>query len=480
MTDVSEEQAPRPADAGAVGATASADHAAPAVPNARAAPTDSQAIAARAAVLSAAALPATEGAHDADVETATQAVPPTAPPAKPEQAVQPELRQADAAGRDRQRASGTKRLLLLGAGHAHLAVLEKLGKKRGLGAEVMLVSPTREVFYSGMLPGFIAGHYPLGRCVIPLEPLLARSRVEFIAGSAVAIDPAARTVTIDGPDGERQLGYDVLSVDTGASMEPDRMDLLIPGSKLHALFVRPIDSFATAWQQLCATAAERVMRIAVVGAGAGGVELALAIRHRLPTCALTLFSGGREPAPHHSRRVQQRVAQALARAGVDLVRRSCITISPEALLLDDGSLHECDAVIMANGARPPSWLDGSGLTLDERGFIAVDANLRSLSDANVFAAGDVASRPDRPRPKSGVQAVRQAPVLAHNLFVTLAAPGRRLAKYDAPSRTLNLISCGNQYAIASWGRASFEGRWVWRWKDRIDRQYVGRFGSKKA
>ncbi len=402
-----------------------------------------------------------------------------APP--PAQAVQPELRRADDSARSGRGASKTRRLLLLGAGHAHLAVLEKLARKRGLNADVMLVSPSREVFYSGMLPGFVAGHYPLARCVIGLDPLLARSRVDFTPGSAVAVDAARRVVTIAGPGGaERELDYDVLSIDTGASMEPAQMDLLIPGSKLHALFVRPIDAFAAGWQQLCAVAAERVMRIAVVGAGAGGVELALAIRHRLPTCELSLFSGGREPAPHHSRQVQQRVSQALQRAGVGLVRRSCITISPEALLLDDGTLHECDAVIMANGARPPIWLDRSGLALDERGFIAVDANLRSLSSPEVFAAGDVASRPDRPRPKSGVQAVRQAPVLADNLVAALTAPERRLAKYNAPSRTLNLISCGNQYAIASWGGTSFEGRWVWRWKDRIDREYVRRFGSKKS
>ena len=376
-------------------------------------------------------------------------------------------------------ASSRKRLLLLGAGHAHLAVLETLASKRRLNADVTLISPTREVFYSGMLPGFVAGHYPLLDCVIELAPLLERSRATYIEGRAIALDPSRRKVTIQGPDGERELDYDVLSIDTGASMEPEQMELLIPGARLHALFVRPIEAFAANWLQLCATAAERVLRIAVVGAGAGGVELALAIRHRLPTCDLSLFSGGREPAPRHAHGVQQRVARALERSGVALVRRSCITISPEALLLDDGSLHECDVVILANGTQPPIWLDSSELALDERGFIAVDANLRSTSHPAVYAAGDVASRPDQPRPKSGVQAVRQAPVLADNLLVALASSQRRLHKYDAPNRTLNLISCGNQYAIASWGGVNFEGRWVWRWKDRIDRKYVARFVRKK-
>ncbi len=404
----------------------------------------------------------------------------TLPAAKSEQTIQPALQRAAATSNVDTRASKTRRLLLLGAGHAHLAVLEKLARKRGLGAEVTLVSPSHEVFYAGMLPGFVAGHYPLARCMIKLDPLVARSRVDLIVGSVVHIDPTQRTVKIAQPDGnDRELSYDVLSVDTGASMEPEQMELLIPGAKLHAMFVRPVETFAASWQQLCSTAAERVMRIALVGAGAGGVELALAIRHRLPTCELTLFSGGREPTPRHARGVQRRVTKALERAGVALVRRSCITISPEALLLDDGSLHACDAVILANGARPPGWLDGSELALDERGFIAVDANLRSTSDPHIFAAGDVASRPGQPRPKSGVQAVRQAPVLADNLITALSSTPGRLHKYNAPSQTLNLISCGNKYAIASWGALNFEGRWVWRWKDRIDRGYVKRFDKRQ-
>ncbi|MEO8247864.1 MAG: FAD-dependent oxidoreductase [Burkholderiales bacterium] len=369
----------------------------------------------------------------------------------------------------------TGRLLLLGAGHAHLTVLEKLARMGGRRPEVTLISPTPSVVYSGMLPGFVAGHYSIEQCTIDLGPLLPHSGAQFIEGRAVRIDGANQRVQIATADGLATVPYDVLSIDTGSVMERDQLEEAIPGSRLNALFVRPIEAFAELWPQLCQIASERTLRIAVIGAGAGGTELAMAIRHRLPTSELTLLTGGAEPVATHPKKVQKRAVRALERIGINLLRKGCATISPQALLLSDGTLHECDAVILATGARAPSWLADTDLALDSRGFVAVDAQLRSTSYPNVFAAGDVATRADQPLPKSGVHAVRQAPSLADNLFAALSKGG--LKRHDAPARTLNLISCGDQYAIASWGGISFEGRWVWSWKDRIDRKYVARFAG---
>lgn len=372
-------------------------------------------------------------------------------------------------------ATAVGRLLLLGAGHAHLSVLEELARRLGPRREITLVSPSPTVLYSGMLPGYLAGHYSLAQCTIGLSELLERSGARFIEGRAVQIDAANRRVRIATADGLATLPYDVLSIDTGSVMDRDRMEQKIPGSRLNALFVRPIDAFAALWPQLCAVASRRRLRIAVVGAGAGGIELAMAIRHRLPTCELTLLTGGGEPLASHPKKAQQRASRALQRSGVTVLRTSCATISPEAVLLPDGTLHECDAVIIATGAEPPPWLaDGSDLALDENGFVAIDAQLRSISHPNVFAAGDVATRHDERRlPKSGVHAVRQAPTLAANLLATLSRAG--LARHEVPRRMLNLISCGEKYAIATWGGLSAEGRWVWHWKNWIDRRYVAWF-----
>ena len=128
---------------------------------------------------------------------------------------------------------------------------------------------------------------------------------------------------------------------------------------------------------------------------------------------------------------------------------------------------------MAGGVRPVDWLSGSGLATDEAGYIAVNRHLQSISHPAVFAAGDAAAMIETPRAKSGVMAVRQGPVLAQNL--QRMAHGVSLNPFLPQREWLNLISTGEKYAVASRGRWSAEGRWVWRWKDWIDRKFMKRF-----
>ena len=177
-----------------------------------------------------------------------------------------------------------------------------------------------------------------------------------------------------------------------------------------------------------------------------------------------------EAYPAAARRLGLR---ALKHRGIALYEQSCLRISADRLTLGDGEHLPCNLAVLAIGASAPGWLGSSGLALDERGFIATGATLQSTSHAQVFAAGDVASRIDAPRPRSGVYAVRAGPPLALNLrrFVE----GEPLQRYLPQTRSLNLLACGEQRAIASWGRFSVEGRWAWRWKDRIDRRFVGQF-----
>jgi NADH dehydrogenase FAD-containing subunit len=134
--------------------------------------------------------------------------------------------------------------------------------------------------------------------------------------------------------------------------------------------------------------------------------------------------------------------------------------------------------VLAIGAGTPTWLQGSGLALDEAGFVSTEATLQSTSHPEVFAAGDVATRIDAPHPRSGVYAVRAGPPLALNLRRFVA--GGALEPYMPPRRTLNLLSCGGHHAIATWGPWSTEGRWVWWWKDRIDRAFVARYTARGA
>jgi pyridine nucleotide-disulfide oxidoreductase family protein len=364
-----------------------------------------------------------------------------------------------------------KRVVLLGAGHAHLHVLEALAAQPLPAAEVTLVSPFAQFVYSGMVPGLVGGHYQAPQCTIPLAPLAERAGVARIEGTAVALDAAERRVTL--ADGT-QLGYDVLGIDTGPVIDRDA----IPGAREHALFVRPIEHFLRLSDPLVELAQQRVLSLVVVGGGAGGAELAMAWQHRLAERArVSLVTGGEAPLASAPDAVRRRVRRALKRLRITVLEDSCSAITAGHVVLGSGTRLECDAPLIAIGTSAPPWLKTSGLELDEAGFVATGPTLQSRSHAEVFAAGDVASRTDAPRPKSGVYAVRAGPPLALNLRRFVA--GGVLEAYAPQRRSLNLISCGARIAIASWDRWSVEGRWVWWWKDRIDRAFVERFADPR-
>jgi selenide,water dikinase len=360
------------------------------------------------------------------------------------------------------------RLVLLGGGHSHLPVLQALARRRWPGVQATLVTPHRYQLYTGMLPGWMAGHYTLDACRIDLQPWVDAGGIRFEPQHAVAIDAGARQVRLE--DG-RRLPYDVLSVDIGSVSACDA----IPGAAAHALALRPLHRVVSLWPRV-EQAAARGGRVAVVGAGAGGVELAMALRYRLPAHAPVLIVCGPDgPVAGYPARTRYLVSRALQRLGVERRDTTCTEVGPEAIALANGECVPCGAVLLAAGAAAPAWLQGSGLQLSEDGFIATGPTLQSVSHAEVFAAGDVADRVDVSRPRSGVHAVRAGPPLARNLEAWVC--GEPLAAYAPQQRSLNLLSCGERYAVASWGRWSWSGRWVWLWKDRIDRAFIARYGA---
>jgi pyridine nucleotide-disulfide oxidoreductase family protein len=357
-----------------------------------------------------------------------------------------------------------KHLVLLGGGHAHVHVLRVLAAEPFAGVRTTLVSPYPRQVYSGMVPGYIAGHYALDDCVIPLLPLAERARATFVESSAVRLDAAARLVTL--ADGQ-VLHYDALSVDTGPVMDRDT----ISGAREHALFVRPIESFIRLWDAMVELAGQRPLAVVVVGAGAAGVELSMAIQHRLGTRArVSLVTGGGAPLGGLSKAVQARALRALKRSGVTVFEDSCTEITDSQVVLQRGMRLACDAPVLAIGASAPGWLAGSGLALDDAGFIATGATLQNPAHAEVFAAGDVSTRIDLPHPRSGVYAVRAGPPLALNLRRFLG--GGPLEMHRPQKNALYLLACGERRAVGAYARWSFGGRWVWRWKDRIDRAFI--------
>jgi selenide,water dikinase len=361
-----------------------------------------------------------------------------------------------------------RHIVLIGAGHAHVEVLRRFRLRPDPSVRLTLVTPSRDTSYSGMLPGYVAGHYSRADIHIRVD------RLADFAGCAVifqrAIELEANTYRVGMADGSSICG-DVISIDVGARAAIS----LLAGSSALIVSAKPMDDFEHGWAKVePRLQTDQDISFGIVGGGGAGVELALAIRYRLgrlragaPRGArIVLLERSHKILPGFSAHARKRLIRILAAHGID-VRTDTDGSDGET------SDREFSVLIMAGGVRPVDWLSRSGLATDEAGYIAVNRHLQSISHPEVFAAGDAAGMIETPRPKSGVMAVRQGPVLAQNL--RRMAHGLALKPFLPQQEWLNLISTGEQYAVASRGRWSAEGRWVWRWKDWIDRRFVRRF-----
>lgn len=369
-----------------------------------------------------------------------------------------------------------KRLVLIGGGHSHLAVLDRFGTRPVSRVEIVIVNPGRFAPYSGMIPGLIAGDYTWRQCHIDLAQLADFARARLIEDRVVGMDAASRRVALAGGSA---LEYDLASIDVGSEPAADGAE----GVGQHAIGVKPIDRFIDAIAKLRDRTREgAVKRVAVVGAGAAGVEVLLSLQYRLceadkNAAQFILVTDASRVLPSYGRRARAIVERILRTRRVDVVTgRRVATVNRSGLVLDDGRQIVADAVIWATGASAASWFAATGLRLDARGFIAVERTMRSVSHPYVFAAGDCATNIDDPKPKSGVFAVRQGPVLAENLQRSLL--GQEMLNFSSSSRSLALFNCGDRYAVAARGCFALQGRWVWHWKDLIDRRFMRRYDAR--
>jgi selenide, water dikinase len=381
-----------------------------------------------------------------------------------------------------------KDLVFVGGGHAHALALKSFAMNPIPGVRLTLVTRDVETPYSGMLPGFVAGCYTFRDCHIDLCRLAAFAGARLIHAEATGLDRAnARVLFNDRPG----VAYDILSVDIGST--PRAGDF--PGAAEHAIPVKPINTFGLRWTALLERAAlssrplSQPLRLAVVGGGATGVELALSAQRRLadlfrekrrdPALVRVVLLARDGVLPTHNAGARRRIVRILARRGVEVLSGGPVAaVEPGALKLADGRVVEADEILWATQAGAAPWLGATGLALDENGFIKVNAALRSVNDPAVFAAGDIAAVVDHPRPKAGVFAVRQGAPLAGNLRKALR--DEPLTPFIPQRRFLCLIGEGDGRAVAARGGWSAEGRWVWRMKDWIDRRFMRKFQDLPA
>ncbi len=370
-------------------------------------------------------------------------------------------------------------LVLVGGGHSHITVLKKFGMRPVAGVRLTLVSCDAYSPYSGMLPGLIAGLYTYDEAHIDLRKLATFAGARFLQAEVVGLDPERQLLKFaDRP----ALPYDLLSLNTGSTPGMNG----VAGAGQSAVPVKPIAEFLPRWEALANRVAdlEDPARIAVVGAGAGGVELTLAMLHRLGELLaeanrgdrpeMHIFSGSSDILPTHNAFVRRKFRRILAERDVTVHTDAMVTdVTDGQVRTRDGWTGQFHEVVWVTDASGPDWTREAGLAVDERGFVRVDECLRSLSHPKIFAAGDVASVDAHPRAKAGVFAVRQGPPLEVNLRRALL--GREPKPFQPQKQFLSLVSTGDKYAVASRSRWSVEGAWVWRWKDWIDRRFMERF-----
>ena len=375
-----------------------------------------------------------------------------------------------------------KDLVLIGGGHSHIAVLKMFGMKPVPGVRLTLLTRDIHTPYSGMLPGFIAGHYDFDEAHIDLGPLCRFADARLYHDSAIGIDTENRKILCAN---RPAVPYDLLSINIGSTPRlsnlGDTENQIVP--------VKPISNFVSRWEALKQRVleADKPLRIATVGAGAGGVEITLAIQYALKQLLAEadksalepqfhLFFDGPEILPSHNIKVRNYFEKVLKERDVQLYPGNRVEgVSEGKLRREDGLEVPLDEILWVTDAAAASWLGESGLDVDEDGFVKVADSLQTLSHPDIFAAGDVAAVVNHPRPKAGVFAVRQGMPLAKNLRRALVS--RDLKPFVPQRLFLSLISSGDKRAVASKGRWFFSGALTWLLKNWIDHRFMRKYNS---
>jgi len=369
-----------------------------------------------------------------------------------------------------------RHLVLVGGGHAQIAVLKKFAMAPMPGLRLTLISRDVLTPYSGMLPGYIEGIYNQKEITLDLSHLARHAGARFIQAEITFIDPEAKTIGIKG---RPPLSFDLLSINIGASTDLDA----IPGASEHAIGIKPISTLLPRLDAVLDPFMD-TPHLLLAGGGAAGVETALALDQRLNVIGkrnarITLVHRGARLAAEYPQTASRMMQRELTARGIDVRLQTSLTrVEAGMAVLDGKEKMMADLILVITPASPPDWLARTSLARDERGFIAINPSLQSTSHPEVFAAGDIATLLSDRRPKAGVFAVRAGPYLAENLRRALL--GQQLKSWHPQRNYLALVGTGGGRALAVRGNlvapSSAAG---WHLKEWIDRRFMKRFSALK-
>lgn len=402
-----------------------------------------------------------------------------------------------------------QRLVLVGGGHGHVQVIKALNRlSRPPSVSVTLIDPQESASYSGMVPGCVSKLYTPEQTLIHLRPLAAWADIEYIKRSVVDVDPAQRKIYLDGGvqgDSSSQdcIDYDAVSFDIGSATRG--LDET-PGAAERTIPTRPISDLVRRIAEEEAALKSKIdggewtrggAHVVVVGGGAAGIELSMAMRARWSylfqggssnKLEVTLLDSGSELLPAETLACRQALRDTLSERDIVVKHGATVrSIEPNEIILKNGENLPYTHCIWATGANRHPLADklrDRGIAVSDRGWIRVSPTLQSVSHAKIFAAGDCCTieglSDDRPSPpKAGVYAVRSGPVLIKNLTGFLVGkPEESFTRYNPQSDFLKLVMAGDGTALGFRFGIPLRGKWVWELKDTIDQMFMNLFKAE--
>ncbi|MBK1988759.1 FAD-dependent oxidoreductase [Sphaerospermopsis aphanizomenoides BCCUSP55] len=369
-----------------------------------------------------------------------------------------------------------KNLVLIGGGHSHALVLRLFGNQPLPGVRLILITPNIYTPYSGMLPGHIAGFYSYSQCHIDLQSLSNFAQAQLYIDRVIGLDLNNKKVLCAN---QSAVDFDLLSIDIGST--PTKLSVL--GAAEYTIAVKPVAQFLTHWYKLQENSVknpQKSLNIAIVGGGAGGVELALSMLAGLQKSEIHLFQSSGELMPSHHPSVRRIMQDLLINKGVKLHLAETVCevtqLINESLRIkcESGLIVTCDQVFWVTQASAANWVKDSGIGTDDQGFILVNDYLQSVTHPHIFAAGDIATMINYQLPKAGVFAVRQGQPLYENLRRMILSAS--LKPYNPQTAYLSLIGTGDGRALANRGSWTLPPhQLLWQWKDCIDRRFMAQF-----
>jgi NADH dehydrogenase FAD-containing subunit len=358
------------------------------------------------------------------------------------------------------------RLVLVGAGHAHMQVLLAFYAKPIKNLEIILISSERNAYYSGMLSGYLEGIYSIDQVGIPLDQLCAKWKYTFVLSTVVHVDPFRKTILMDS---QHQISYDLLSFNLGSFSAND----YIQGVDQYAQKIKPLERFINMRQQLLSA-----KQLVMVGGGATTVELASILRLKQNqqeiVCPITIICKHLIMSQSGSH-ISQEVRRFLLNQNHILYEEDeVISIDERKVYTKQGKALPYDQVLWLTGPAAPLVFRDSELPVNEQGFLKVNEFLQVTPFPSIFAAGDCMSMAHYPGlPKSGVYAVKQGKVLVRNIRKFI--DNKPLKIYIPQKKYLAILSLGNKQGYLIYGKWAFFGKWTWKCKNVIDRIYMHKF-----